>query len=89
MSPVEGTRDWPSDNIAILRKLISILFNDDMLATGVRLCWRCDSNAKPLSFCGSMCRLFSNVISTDGSGYSVVRSPVIVRLFVCLFVHFC
>ena len=36
MSPVEVTKDWPLDSIAILRKLITTLFNDDVLATGSR-----------------------------------------------------
>ena len=85
MSPVDVTRDWPSDIIAILPKLISTLFNDDVLDTGVTPCWRCDSNAKPLSFYGFICRLFNNIISTDGCGYGVVRSPVILRLFICVF----
>jgi len=85
VSPVEVTRDWPLDSIAILRKLISTLFNDDVLATGVRPSWRCDSNAKPLSFYWFICRLFNNIISTDGCGYGSVRTPVILA-FVYLYI---
>ena len=85
VSPVEVTRDWPSDSIAVLPELINTLFNDDVLATGVTACWRCGSNAKPLSFYGFICRLFNNIISTDGCDYGVVLSPVVSRLFICTF----
>lgn len=71
---------------SILRQLISTLYNNDVLATGARACWRRNSNAKPLSFYGFICRLFNNIISTDGRGCGVVRSAVILHLFAFMYI---